>query len=291
MAQSPGMDWSHLGPPLDVRPLFPVERGALLDLLAGLGPDDWRRPTACPGWDVHDVAGHLLHDHIRRLSGGRDGHPGPPFGPGETLPAYITRTNEEFVRGTTRQLSPRLLTDLLATLGPQLDAYWARCDPDAPAGFDVSWAAPGVQAPNWLDTAREYTEFWVHQQQMRDAVGRPGATGPELLHPVLDTFLRALPHTLRDHPAPDGASLRIRVPGPAGGRWTAVRAENHWRLGTTDAPPTAEVGIDADALWRLATRGITPEAARSRATIHGDERLAGAALTLLAIVREPDEPA
>src|SRR4051794_41184120 len=108
MAQSPGMDWSRLGPPLDVRPLFPVDRGALLDLLTGLGPDGWGRPTACPGWDVHDVAGHLLHGHIRRLSGGRDGHPGPPFGPGETLPAYITRTNEAFVRDTTRQLSPRL---------------------------------------------------------------------------------------------------------------------------------------------------------------------------------------
>lgn len=29
----------------------------------------------------------------------------------------------------------------------------------------------------WLDAAREYTEFWVHQQQIRDATGRPGADG------------------------------------------------------------------------------------------------------------------
>ncbi|MGY0057447.1 maleylpyruvate isomerase family mycothiol-dependent enzyme [Streptomyces sp. LZ34] len=291
------MDWTWLGPPLDVRPLFPVDRRALLDLLAALDPADWRRPTGCPGWEVHDVVAHLLHDHLRRLSGGRDGHPGPPFGPGETLPQFITRTNEAFVRGS-RQLSPRVLTDLLATLGPQLDDFWSGLDPAAPAGLDVSWAAPGTPAPNWLDTAREYTEFWVHQQQIRDAVNRPGATEPELLHPVLDTFLRALPHTLRDHPAQDGTAVRVLVPGPAGGTWAAVREGARWALRTLATPDdrpatpaTAEAEVDADTLWRLATRGITPRDARSRATTRGDEELARAALTLLSIVREPDPEA
>ncbi|MDX3229994.1 maleylpyruvate isomerase family mycothiol-dependent enzyme [Streptomyces sp. ME19-01-6] len=288
------MDWTWLGPPLDVRPLFPRDRRALLDLLTTLDVADWRRPTACPGWEVHDVVAHLLHDHFRRLSGGRDGHPGPPFGPGETLPQFITRSNEDFVR-TSRQLSPRLLTDLLATLGPQLDDFWAGLDPAAPAGLDVSWAAPGTPAPNWLDTAREYTEFWVHQQQIRDAVNRPGATEPELLHPVLNTFLRALPYTLRDLPAQDGAAVRVRVPGPAGGTWTAVREGARWALRTPATPDdrpttqaTAEVEVDADVLWRLATRGITPTDARHRATVRGDEQLARAVLTLVAIVREPD---
>ena len=59
--------------------------------------------------------------------------------------------------------------------------------------MSVSWAAPDVQAPAWLDVAREYTEGWVHQQQVRDAVGRPGADDAELTGAVIDTFLRAVP--------------------------------------------------------------------------------------------------
>ncbi|WP_328498700.1 maleylpyruvate isomerase family mycothiol-dependent enzyme [Streptomyces sp. NBC_00414] len=281
------MDWTWLGPPLDVRPLFPVERGALVDLLDALGPDEWSRATVCPGWAVHDVAGHILHDYVRRLSAGRDGHPGPDFGPDETLAAFLTRTNEDFVR-TARQISPRLMTDLLAHLGARLDAAWSSRQLSDPAGLDVSWAAPGVQAPLWLDIAREFSEFWVHQQQIRDAVGRPGAAEPQLLHPVLDTFMRALPQTLCRTPAPVGTTVRVRVPGPAGGRWAAVRHSDRWAL--ADDPPAvvaAKVEIDADTLWRLATRGISVPTARGRATTYGDAALTSAVLDIVSIVREP----
>ena len=54
------------------------------------------------------------------------------------------------------------------------------------------------------ERAREFTERWVHQQQIRDAVGKPGLTERRWLHPVLDAFARALPHALRDHAAPGG---------------------------------------------------------------------------------------
>ena len=122
-------DWTRFGPALDLRPLFPVERSLLLDLLGGLDPADWDQPTACPGWDVHDLACHLLHDHLRRLSGGRDGHPGLFLASDEMLPAALARANGDFVR-TMRQLSPRVLIDLLDHLGPQLDAVWAAADLD-----------------------------------------------------------------------------------------------------------------------------------------------------------------
>ena len=36
----------------------------------------------------------------------------------------------------------------------------------------VNWAGP-EPAPIWLDPAREYTERWVHQQHIRDAVRNP----------------------------------------------------------------------------------------------------------------------
>lgn len=36
------------------------ERQALIDDLVALAADDWRTPSLCPGWDVHDVLAHLV---------------------------------------------------------------------------------------------------------------------------------------------------------------------------------------------------------------------------------------
>ncbi|WP_066361452.1 maleylpyruvate isomerase family mycothiol-dependent enzyme [Herbidospora mongoliensis] len=264
------------GDPIDVRHLFPTERRRLLDLLEGLSPAEWTRPTVCPGWTVHDIATHILHDYGRRLSGSRDGHHGSGFRAGETLPVFLARVNDEFVQAA-RSFSPAVVTDLIRHLGVQLDAHWTRQDLDAPADLDVSWAATDVPSPAWLDIAREYTEFWVHQQQIRDAVARPGAH--DLIAPVIDTYARALPFALRDQVRPEGTSVVLKV----GEReWSAVWHDDRWRMGAGN--PAAEVTMDQDAFWRLASRGITVEEGRRRATMTGDPELTAAATTLLAVI-------
>lgn len=255
----------------------------MLELLRSLSPADWSRETVCPGWDVHDVVGHVLNDYLRRLSGSRDGFSGAVFANDETLPRFLARINDEFVRAT-RQCSPQVMIDLLAYLGPQLEQLWATADLTAAADLDVSWAGPSA-SPAWLDIAREYTEFWVHQQQVRDAVGRPGATQPELMHPVIDTFMRALPHSLGGHDCPEGTTVHFVVSGDAGGQWTAEFREHGWRL-SADATttPAARIVMPANDVWRLATRGITVAEARRRAQAHGDATLIEAATSLLAVV-------
>jgi len=57
----------------------------------------------------------------------------------------------------------------------------------------VSWAGEEESA-NWFDTAREFTERWHHQQQIRLAVNKPGIVTREFYFPVLDCFMRALPY-------------------------------------------------------------------------------------------------
>lgn len=256
----------------------------MMALLESLTPEEWGKATVCPGWDVHDVTAHIAHDHLRRLSGGRDGHSGSVLSPDETLPAHLARMNDEFVRAA-RGLSPRVLTELIGDAGPRLDAYWAGVDIDGPAGLDVSWAATDVPSPAWLDVAREYTEFWVHEQQIRDAVGRPGGDEPELLGPVLDAFLRALPKALEKEERPHGTALRFEVTGPAGGVWHAVHTDERWVVDHGEPPiPSATVSMDQDTLWRLGSRNITVEQARDRTTHAGDEALTTAATSLLAIV-------
>jgi uncharacterized protein (TIGR03083 family) len=271
------------GPAIDVRPLFPRERQAMLDLLGALGAADWAAPTVCPGWDVHDVVGHVLNDYMRRLSGSRDGYRGAVFADDETLPEYLTRTNEEFVRAS-RQLSPQLMIELLSHLGPRLDAVWAARDLRAAADLNVSWAATDLDSPAWLDIGRDYTEFWVHQQQVRDAVAVAGATERDLMAPVLDIFARALPHTLRMHDRPEGSAAHLEVLGPAGGRWSAVRNDGRWRMAEPQAEPAACVSMDQDTFWRLATRGITVAQARGCSTASGDPDLTTAITALLAVV-------
>ncbi len=44
----------------EARSLAQAETAAMVVLLADLSPDEWARPTDCPGWDVRAMAGHVL---------------------------------------------------------------------------------------------------------------------------------------------------------------------------------------------------------------------------------------
>jgi uncharacterized protein (TIGR03083 family) len=278
------MSW--LGPAIDVRGLYSPQHDAFTGLLKGLRDDEWAMPTGCPGWSVQDIAAHVLGDHISRLARHRDRYHGGA-GPlaGEDLPAFLDRINAEWV-GAARRMSPRVLTDLLSHVGEQVTAFWQTVDMNAP-GEPVSWAGPGP-APVWLDAARDFSEYWTHQQQICDATGRPGLTGAEFMGPVLDTFMRALPHTLRDVPAPSGTAVLTVVPGPGGGEWTCARDAGRWRLDVWPVPqPAATVSLDADTAWRLCTRGISPARAAELARIDGDEGLAAAMLRIVSIIWNP----
>ncbi|HYH47576.1 MAG TPA: maleylpyruvate isomerase family mycothiol-dependent enzyme [Thermoanaerobaculia bacterium] len=273
-------------PVIDVRPLLPRVDAALIELLRGLSPDDWRRPTLARLWTVQDIAAHLLDTYLRRLSIQRDGHFGDP--PGEIgsygdLVGYLNRLNADWVQAF-RRVSPGVLTDLLERWGPPSSAYLAGLDPRGKALFPVAWAGE-EESTAWFDVAREYTERWHHQQQIRHATGRPGLLERDLYHPVLDTFLRALPHTYREVAAAKGALLRVTVTGEAGGTWDLLRRDGAWQLGTdAEGSPDAEVTIPREIAWRLFTKGIGKDEARPLLRVEGDPGLGWPVLQLLAVM-------
>lgn len=266
--------------------LFVPLHEELMALLGGLAPEDWRRPTVCREWTVADIAAHLLDGDIRKLSLVRDGHLVPPDRPIESdgdLVAFLNELNRSWVRAA-RRISPRLLVELLEFTGPRVAEFLAGLDPEAPALFPVSWAGDSV-SPNWFDIAREYTERWHHQQQIRDAVGTAPLTSRRWLRPVLETFLRSLPHAFRDVPAPDGAVVGVRVEGDAGGDWSLARADGGWRLDESRAEaPAATVRLSDDTAWRLMTKGISSSEAAARVEWAGEVELARPFLEARAII-------
>jgi uncharacterized protein (TIGR03083 family) len=275
--------------PVHVLDLFPPDREALLALLAELDDEAWARPTVCEGWTAKDVALHLLGDDIGLLSRRRDAFQDMSLARGagdlsvwENLVAYLNRWNEAWV-GAARRISPPLLIDLLRFAGEQTQRYFESLDLEE-TGPPVSWAGP-QPAPVWLDVAREYTERWLHQQQIRDAVERPGQTEPRFLSPVLDTFVRALPHTFHDVLAPEDTHVRLTVSGEAGGVWSLVRHEAHWALyHDVEMEPVASVNLDQDVAWRLFTRGLTREEALATAVLDGDRSLGLRVLSTVSII-------
>lgn len=274
----------HQPPPILVAHLFPEVLDSLVDLLSQLSAQDWERGTACAGWSVKGVALHLLGVEVGNLSRRRDGF-SPPTAPLRTqadLLALINDLNETWVQAT-RRLSPRLLCDLLAFTGQQVNDYFQSLDPYA-LGGPVSWAGPDP-APIWLDLAREYTERWHHQQHIRDAVGQPGLKEPRFFAPVLDAFVRALPHAYRDVEAADGTSLVLTLSGPAGGQWTLYREGGAWMLYQGAAPQRdAEAILDQDDAWRLFTRRLSLREAQDRVRVSGDRRLGDKVLDVVSII-------
>lgn len=273
--------------PILLADLFPGLHAELITLLRGLAPEDWSRPTVAGAWTVQDVTAHLLDVQLRRLSGLRDSSrmppPDPPLASYADLVAFLNRLNAEWVAAA-RRLSPRVLTDLLELAGRQLAEFMATLDPFAPAPISVAWAGETTSLM-WFDMAREYTEHWHHQQQIRDAVGAPPLTARHWLHPVLDTFLRALPHTYRDVEAAEGTSVLFEITGEAGGEWTLVREGGAWSL-YAGSPGEADcrVRLDQDTAWRRLTKGLTPEQTLARMEISGDRAMGEPVAGMLSIM-------
>ncbi|HEX2832042.1 MAG TPA: maleylpyruvate isomerase N-terminal domain-containing protein [Thermoanaerobaculia bacterium] len=257
--------------PIVTTHLFAPLNDELVALLRSLHADDWSKPTVAGAWSVRDVAAHLLDTSLRRLSLDRDDYapPLPDDAFANGLGAFINNANREGVEWL-RRLSAPLLIDLLDRYGREMAEFFASKDPDAPARWAVSWAGDET-SPNWFDIAREFTERWHHQQQIRDAVGAVPLFA--YLAPVLDAFVRALPLTYRGVPG----TLVLRATGEGDGAWTVIDgALFEGESETFDA----RVTLRGDALWRV----FTKQRLDPKATIEGDRALAERLFGTVAIV-------
>jgi len=269
--------------PILVAHLYPKIEAKLLEVLKALSPQDWEAQTLASKWKVKDVAAHLLDTQLRKLSICRDGY--APEGPkiNEDFIAFINRMNAEGVAHY-RRLSPAVLISLMEMASAQCAEYHLSLDPFADALFPVSWAGNN-KSPNWFDTARELTERWHHQQQIRLAVNKPGIMTQELYFPVLDCFMRALPFTYRTMASKPGTFAQFNIAGDCGGSWFLCREAEGWQLGASPVGVrVSETAIPQEIAWRIFTKGMGKDAAISQVRVSGNEELGLHILNMISIV-------
>ncbi|MES2265711.1 MAG: maleylpyruvate isomerase N-terminal domain-containing protein [Bacteroidota bacterium] len=273
--------------PIPTLHLFPVLDKMLIELLASLTPEDWNKPTVARLWTVKDIAAHLLDGNVRCIAL-LDGYVGPP--PSQPinnyvdLVKYLNELNATWVNAMKRVSSQLLVQQLENTGKPYLD-YLTSLKPFEQAKFSVAWAGEETSL-NWFHIAREYTEKWHHQQQIREAVGKPGILTKDLFYPCLDTFMQALPHTYRHVEATKGTLIKITIISDDGGDWYLQKNIDRWSLSKQDhsASITSEVIIEADTAWRLFTKAITPQLAMQLSTINGDVNIGTPVFNIVAVM-------
>jgi hypothetical protein len=273
-------------PPIVTSHLFPLLDSKLLELLRSLSHDEWYKPTLAKKWLVKDIAAHLLDSTLRTLSFGRDKHqltPNNPVNTYQDLVDYLNELNAVWVNAY-RRVSPRVLTDQLESKGKEFCAYITTLDPGEEALFPVAWAGESV-SQNWFNIAREYTEKFHHQQQIREAVGKPGIMTKELYFPFIDTLMFALPYTYRNVESAAGTVIHFVIETDLGGNWYLTRKENDWTLSKqSEGPFAATVSLEPNTAWKLFTKGMNADEAKQSSRITGDHDLAEKVFGMISVM-------
>jgi uncharacterized protein (TIGR03083 family) len=160
---------------------------SLGELLGELSDDEWRLPSPLPGWSVQDNVAHIVGTEAMLA-----GEPGPSIeidrGINEHVRNDIGAFNEQWVESL-RAVPPnevlsrfRELTGArLATLESMSEDEW-NAESFTPAGKDTYGRFMQIRV----------FDCWLHEQDIRDAVGRPGHETGLAVEVVLDEMATAL---------------------------------------------------------------------------------------------------
>ena len=241
---------------------------SISQLGAGLTEDEWKRPTACPGWSVQDHLSHLVSTE-RSLAG----DPGTTHRAGDLAHAKnpIGEANEHEVDSRRHLPGAEVLAEWDGVVERRL--AWLRDAPDEAFAAD-SWTPVGPGTV--LDFLQiRIMDAWVHELDMRRAVGQPGDEDGIAAEHAVDRLLLAFPLVVGKRAGtPEGATVVLRLTGPVA-REVAVTVTGG-RAARVDAVPAevaATVTTTSTTWMGLATGRLGADEAAADVELAGDVEL------------------
>ena len=243
----------------------------LAELCADLTEDEWKRPTAVPGWSVQDNLTHLTDIEAMSLGLPRSDHQAP-----EGL-AHVKndsgRRNEAFVDERRSWSGADARAEFVEVTGRRLAELRAL----PPEGFGAeSWTPMGPGTVRDLLPFRAF-DSWVHEQDIREALDRPGGlTGPAA-EVAMDRIVGTVGYVVGKKVAPpDGTVVVVECTAPLA-RSLAVAVDGG-RARTLDAAPgvaTVRITMPGALYARVACGRADPAAvlAAGSVVIEGDEAI------------------
>ncbi|MBA6439214.1 MULTISPECIES: maleylpyruvate isomerase family mycothiol-dependent enzyme [Streptomyces] len=253
---------------------------AITELVNPLAESEWNRATECPGWSVRDVVSHVIGLECEMLGDPRPIH---------TLPRDLYHVTNELSRYMEVQVdvrrchtAPEMTSELEYTVirrGRQLRNE--KRQPDAM----VRWPG-GTEVTLGEALTRRAFDVWVHEQDLRRALNKPGNLDSPGATITRDLLLSGLPKVVaKDAGAAPQSAVVFDVHGPMEFmRTVRVDADGRGTIdGSVSLGPTVTLALDWETYVRLACGRVRPEAVAERLKIEGDQQLAEAILQHFAV--------
>jgi len=243
---------------------------------AGLSPLQWDAPTDCPGWSVRDQLSHVIGTELMLL-----GQPTPA--PPDPIPAHvhnpIGEMNEAWIDERRSRPGQEVLDEFIEVTGRRV----AELTGFGEERFEQIGPSPIGQVPYREFMWVRVFDCWIHEQDLRRAVDRPGDRGGAGEQLTLDRVSNAMGYVVgRQLKPPEGTTVAWTITGPLA-RTVAVGVQAGRGVGLDSPPPnpTARLTLDAETFWRLGCGRINPDSVLAAGSVD----LAGDAALGAAVVR------
>jgi uncharacterized protein (TIGR03083 family) len=250
---------------------------AISELVRPLAEGEWNRRTACPGWSVRDVVSHIIGVECELLGDPRPIH---------TLPRDLRHVVDEPSRHMEVQVDvrrhhtgPEMTSELEYTVIRR--SRQLRNEKRGPEAEVRNVMPGGGKMPLERQLRFRAFDVWVHEQDLRRALNRPGNLDTGGAYVARDVMLHDLPWVVaKKAGAPPNTAVVVDVSGPVEFMRT-VRVGPDGRASIDGSPslgPTVTLSLDWETYVRLAAGRARPDAVAGSVKADGDLKLAKAIL-------------
>lgn len=246
-------------------------------LLEKIPAEQWSTPTDLAGWDVRAVAAHIAH-----LEGVLAGNPEETVDVGE--PEHVTGLmglyTEQGVVARSRHSPDDLINEIREAATRRHTALVADPPTDGSARPEPIFGGVGW---DWNTLLRNRPlDVWMHEQDVRRAVGMPGGMDSPAAQHTADYLAESLGMVLAKRVgAPAGTTVVLELEGSEPVAFAVNESRRGEQLARIPDDPSVRLTMDRESFILLAGGRRAPEPGAIR--MEGDEQLGTQVIDTLAV--------
>jgi uncharacterized protein (TIGR03083 family) len=246
------------------------------ELALSLGPEDWKLPTDLPGWSVQDLVSHMSSIEAMLLSRAEPEHEAPPA---QHVRNPLGEWNEQRVDRRRSWTSRAVLEEFDSVTGERAGVLRTLSDEEL---GEIIASPLGVMPVGDFVRVR-LLDSWLHEQDIRRAVGVPETLETAAAARVLDMVLEWLPRAVAKAGVAEGEACVVHIADPLPRTAAAVVRAGRGVTEHVPANPCVRVRSAPGVFIRTATGRLSPAAAIAAGGLHvsGERDLAERILVML----------